>query len=208
VGGAVRGGGALASTGPLRPRAGEAGDRAQDAASSHAATPCARLTPEPGLPQPTTPATHGHRCALPDGWREKACCAPLAHDHRNSIVATRSRPTGLIHEVNNPYAPTRDERARLKEGHPSKVWAAGSYWRPNFLRGGCLEPSAAGTTNGPSAHEPRLRLIDCFAASSRKTTKAQPWAGSGGLGVSRGRRGAEHSKAGRLAAWCARSCGA
>jgi hypothetical protein len=187
VGGAVRGGGALASTGPLRPRAGEAGDRAQDAGSSHAATPCARLTPEPGLPQPTTPATHGHR---------------------RSIVAAVIKTTGIDSRSEQPLCATCDERARLKEGHPSKVWAGGSYWRPNFLRGGCLEPSAAGTTHGPSSHEPRLRFIDCFAASSRNMTKAQPWAGSGGPGVSRDRRGAEHSKAGRLAAWCARSCGA
>jgi len=86
----------------------------------------------------------------------------------------RSSPQGLIHEVNNPYAPTRDERARLKEGHPSKVWAAGIVWGPNFLRGGCLEPSAVGTTNDPSAREPRLRLIDCFAAraaTSRGTNR-------------------------------------
>lgn len=29
-------------------------------------------------------------------------CSPLAHDHRSSIVATRSRPPGLIREANNP----------------------------------------------------------------------------------------------------------
>ena len=32
----------------------------------------------------------------------KPRCSPLAHDHRSSIVATRSRPPGLIREANNP----------------------------------------------------------------------------------------------------------
>ena len=62
------------------------------------------------------------------------------------------RQATLVFAKQNQRRPTRGERAAVKEGHPSKVWArvdvVGSqdFRRPKFLRGGCLDGSAAAAT--------------------------------------------------------------
>jgi hypothetical protein len=53
---------------------------------------------------------------------------------------------------------TRGERAAVQEGHPSKVWAMNKHritsrlHRPKFLRGGCLDGSAAAATATKERH--------------------------------------------------------
>jgi hypothetical protein len=137
----VRGGGALASTGPQRPRAGEGRGWMGDAMPNHNATLPTHTTPERACPARLRPPP-------------TATVAPAAKE-RSGFVALDAHPLAccLILRTNEDCfgkaEPTLKHTRRASSsqgGAPVKSLGGGSYWGPNFLRGGCLDGSAATAT--------------------------------------------------------------